>query len=59
MSTVLTEIVDLLVGGIQGMATGIASGLNTMVTNLFIVTGEGGTKSLSAFGGVVTIFARS
>lgn len=40
------------------MAQGIASGLNTMATNLFIVTdATNGTQSLSVFGGVVAIFA--
>ena len=56
MSSILQEIVSILVGGLQGMASGIASGLNEMVTDLFITTTEG-TQHLSTFGGVVAIFA--
>ena len=46
MSSILQEIVTILVGGLQGMASGIASGLNEMVTDLFITTTEG-TQHLS------------
>lgn len=56
MNTVLTEIISLLTGGIQGMATGIGSGLQSLVSNIFITTGEGGTQALSTFGAVVVIF---
>ncbi len=56
MSNVLKEIIDLLVGGISGMATGLAQGINTYVSDLFIKTGEGGAQSLSTFGGMVAIF---
>ena len=59
MSAVLQEIVSILVGGLQSMASGIAQGLNTMATALF-VTGEGTTASpyqLSVFGGIVAVFA--
>lgn len=57
MSTILTEIITLLTGGITGMATGIGGGLNQAVTNLFLTTGEGGVQTLSTFGAVVAIFA--
>ena len=53
MGSVLAEIVEILVAGISGLASGIGEGLNTMVTSLF-VTAEG---KLSTFGGVVAIFA--
>ena len=59
MSGVLQEIVSILVGGLQSMASGIAQGLNTMATALF-VTGEGTTANpytLSVFGGIVAVFA--
>lgn len=59
MSGILSEIVSILVGGLQSMASGIATGLNTMATSLF-VTGEGTTSSpyqLSVFGGIVAVFA--
>lgn len=58
MPSVLSEIVQILVGGLSQMASGIATGLNTMATNLF-VTGAGTEAdpyTLSVFGGVVAIF---
>ena len=56
MGAVLQEIVEILVSGISGLAEGIGSGLNEMVTNLFLVQGENGVATLSTFGGVVAIF---
>lgn len=56
MAQLLNQIVELLVGGITGMATGLGRGINQYVTDLFIVTGEGGVMSLSSFGGMVAIF---
>lgn len=55
MTSILTEIVSILVGGIQGMASGIGSGLNQMATSLFIDT-TGQTQTLSVFGGLVAVF---
>lgn len=57
MSAILTSIIELLTGGLTGMATGIGGGLNQAVTNLFIATGDGGAQTLSTFGSVVAIFA--
>lgn len=54
----LTEMIQILVGGITGIASGIGSGLTTLVTSIF-VTGTGTTSdpyTLSVFGGVVCIF---
>lgn len=59
MSGVLTEIIQLLVGGIQGIATGIGQGLQQLVTSIFL-TGSGTTESpyaLSVYGGVIVVFA--
>lgn len=59
MTNVLSEIVSLLVGGVQTMATGIAQGLNGMATALF-VTGTGTSSDpygLSTFGAIVAVFA--
>lgn len=56
MSNILNEIIQLLVGGISGMAEGLAAGINQYVTDLFITTSEGGAMSLSTFGGMVAIF---
>lgn len=56
MSAVLTEIITLLTSGISGMASGIGSGLQSLVSNIFLTTGDGGAQSLSTFGGVIVIF---
>lgn len=59
MTSVLQEIVSILVGGVQSMAQGIAQGLNAMASGLF-VSGAGTTESpytLTVFGGIVAIFA--
>lgn len=55
MSSVLTEIINLLTAGISGIASGIGSGLQSLVSNIFLETGQSGT-TLSTFGGVIVIF---
>lgn len=55
MSGLLTEIINLLVGGIQALGTGIGSGLSNAVGSMFTET-SGGTTSLSVFGGLIVIF---
>lgn len=57
MENVLTEFVETLVGGISGIATGIGSGVNGFVSDLFLTTGtDGAVTGLSTFGGVVAVF---
>ena len=59
MASVLQEIITLLVSGITQLATGIGSGLKSLVEAIFL-TGEGTTASpyaLSTFGGIVIVFA--
>lgn len=59
MAAVLQEIIQLLVSGITQLATGIGTGLQSLVTAIFL-TGNGTTESpyaLSTFGGVIVIFA--
>lgn len=58
MAAVLQELISLLVGGITGIASGIGTGLSTLVKDMFL---EGsGTDAdpyaLSIFGGVIGIF---
>lgn len=58
MATVLQEFVNILVGGIQSLATGIASGVVAMAKALFLeVDGQGAVTGLSMFGGICAIFA--
>ena len=56
MTALLTEIIQLLVGGISGVATGIGGGLSTLAQNIFMDT-AGDTQKLSVFGGLIVIFA--
>lgn len=53
MTAILTEIINLLTGGLTAMATGIGSGLNSLVSSIFLTE----TNTLSTFGGIIIIFA--
>ena len=53
--SVLTEIISLLVGGLTSMATGLGSGLQTMVTSIFVDTSSNPYK-LTTFGAIVIVF---
>lgn len=53
---ILTAIIEILVGGITGIAQGIGSGLSTLATSIFL-TGEGNAQTLSTFGVLVCVFA--
>lgn len=60
MSGLLQEIITILVGGITQIATGIGTGLKSLVEAIFVnVTGDAGsqTYSLTTFGGVIIVFA--
>lgn len=54
MTELLTQIIQILVSGIQGIATGVGKGLQTLATSIFI-SPEG--NALSLFGGLVVVFA--
>lgn len=56
MSSILTEIITLLTGGITGVATGVGAGLSTLATSIFM-QGEGNSQTLSVFGSLIVIFA--
>lgn len=57
MGDALTEFVETLVGGIGGMATGIGTGANQFVTDLFFKVNESGVvEGLSHFGGACALF---
>lgn len=53
----LTQIIQILVGGLSEMATGLGKGLNDLVTNLFVKVGTEGSQTLTTFGTVVIVFA--
>lgn len=55
-SALLTQIIEILVGGISGVATGIGGGLSTLATSIFL-SGTGETQTLSTFGALIIIFA--
>ena len=52
----LTSIIELMVGGITGVAEGIGGGLSTLAQSIFLTT-TGETTTLSVFGALVIIFA--
>lgn len=54
--TILSEIIQILVGGITGIAQGVGSGLSTLATSIFL-TGTGENQSLSTFGILIVVFA--
>lgn len=53
MTALLTEIIQLLFGGLTGAATALGGGANTFVTALFV----GENNTLATYGGLVVIFA--
>lgn len=58
MEVVLENIIDLLVGGITGIASGIGTGLASLVQSIFLEVGDNGDiVGLSVFGGVIIVFA--
>lgn len=57
MGDILLEFIQLLVGGIKDLATGVGSGVNGFVKDLFLeVDAQGAITGLSTFGGIVAIF---
>lgn len=53
---ILSQVIEILVGGITGIAEGIGAGLSTLATSIFL-SGEGETQTLSTFGILVVVFA--
>lgn len=57
MGDILKDFIQLLVGGVTDLATGIGTGVNGFVKDLFLeVDAQGAITGLSTFGGVVAIF---
>lgn len=54
MTSILNQIIEILIAGITGIASGVGSGLTTLAQSIFLGA-EAGT--LSVFGGLVVVFA--
>lgn len=57
---IMQAIIEILVGGITGVASGIGQGLSNLAQNVMLVTtGEGASAvtELSTFGNLVVVFA--
>ena len=55
-TAIVSQIIDILVSGITGLATGIGSGLSELVKSIFFTT-SGDTTALSTFGIMIVVFA--
>lgn len=53
---ILQAIIEILVGGITQVASGIGAGLSTLATSIFL-TGTGESQTLSTFGVLIVCFA--
>lgn len=53
-TAIVTQIIEILVSGITGIATGVGKGMSDLVSNLFF-TAEG--TAMSTFGTLVVVFA--
>lgn len=57
MNNVLSEFIGYLVSGITELGSGIGSGVNEFVQDLFLKVNESGAvEGLSTFGGVAAVF---
>lgn len=57
---ILSQIIQILVGGITGIAQGVGSGLSNLAESVFLTTtgtGADATTTLSVFGTLVVVFA--
>lgn len=57
---IMQSIIEILVGGISGVAEGVGQGLSTLAQSIFLQTtgtGDTATTSLSTFGVLIVVFA--
>ena len=57
---IMQSVIEILVGGITQVASGIGSGLSTLAQSVFLITtGEGASAKteLSTFGVLIVVFA--
>lgn len=55
-TALITSIIEILVGGISGVASGVGSGLSTLATSIFL-SGTGESQTISTFGVLILCFA--
>lgn len=55
-TALVTAIIEILVSGITGVATGVGKGLSTLASNIFFTTSEN-TTTLSVLGTCIIAFA--
>lgn len=56
--SILSQIIEILVGGLSSFGTGLGQGIQSIVQSLFISIDTGtGAQSLTVFGILVTVFA--
>ena len=59
-TSIVQEIISILVAGISGIATGIGDGIKALVDSVFFTTTSSGgttTTTMSTFGIMVCVFA--
>ena len=57
---IMQSIIEILVGGISGVAQGVGEGLSTLAKSIFLQTsgdGASATTELSTFGVLIVVFA--
>lgn len=54
--SILTEIIEILTGGIVGISEGVGAGLQSLATNIFL-DGTGDATTLSVMGTLIVVFA--
>lgn len=58
MTAILSQIIEILVGGLTSFGTGIGSGIQSIVQSLFVSVDSGtGAQSLTIFGVLIVTFA--
>lgn len=56
-TTLVTSIIEILVSGISGIATGVGQGLSTLAKGIFFDTASEGGTTLSVLGTCIIAFA--
>ena len=55
-TAIVSQIIEILVSGISGIATGIGGGISELVKSIFFTT-TGETTTMSLFGIMIVVFA--